>query len=218
MSGYQNRASPKDGVEDFPTPPWATRALIRVLREFNMLSSQETVPWAVWEPAANRGYMARPLSEVFSTVIATDVQDYGMGYPVIDFLDGPTPKDHGMDVHWIITNPPFNRADKFVRRALDVADHGVALFVRSAFAEGMGRYQSIFKKNPPTLIAQFVERVPIVRGRVDPTASTAMPYAWFIWDMRQDTDGTAVHHWIAPCRKEMERDGDYDAFGTESET
>lgn len=215
MAGFQHRQSPASGPEDFPTPPWAARALIeKVLRPHHFISPQEKNPLTVWEPAANRGYMARPLAETFGTVIATDLHDYGMGYPKIDFLTGPDPREFGMPVDWIITNPPFNMAEQFILRALDVAAHGVAMFCRTAFIETHGRYQSIFSKQPPTVMAQFVERVPLVQGRVDAQASTAMPYAWFVWDQRVDGDGETRLMWIAPTRKALERDGDYDEHGT----
>jgi len=35
------------------------------------------------------------------------------------------------------------------------------------------RYQPMFLKNPPDIVAQFAERVPMVKGRCDPKASTA---------------------------------------------
>ena len=198
MENYQNRKSPKDGPDDYPTPPWATRAFLTHVLPQNLGDS------VCWEPAANRGWMVGPLSERFKTVIASDFIDYGVGFPVVDFLSGATPGR----VDWIITNPPFNRAEAFAQRALDVASGGVALLARSAWAEGKGRYASLFSVRPPTLIAQYVERVPIVRGRVDRKAVSAMPYSWFVW--QREHAGTPTRFtWIPPCRKEMEREEDY---------
>lgn len=203
MEGYQNRKSPRGGPEDFPTPPWATRALMQCVVEDDV--SAQTV----WEPAANRGYMARPLAEYFGTVIASDLHDYGANYPIVDFLTGPSPTDFGQRVDWVITNPPFNLAEDFILRALSVASVGVAMFVRSSFLEGKVRYEKLFKPHPPTYVAQFSVRVPLVKGRVDPKAVTQMPYMWAVWLHGVDTsEGTKVI-WIPPCRKEMEREGDY---------
>ncbi|MDO5606799.1 MAG: hypothetical protein Q4G25_16740 [Paracoccus sp. (in: a-proteobacteria)] len=64
------RAEPRDALDDFPTPPWATRALCEALRDYIGQHS-------VREPAANRGYMARPLAEYFRAVEASDIHDYG---------------------------------------------------------------------------------------------------------------------------------------------
>jgi hypothetical protein len=95
-------------------------------------------------------------------------------------------------VDWIITNPPFNLAVDFAERALNICSTGVqrvrnkcatstALLVRSVWAEGRDRYERLFRDYPPSYIAQFCDRVPMVKGRYDPDASTATSYAWFIW-------------------------------------
>jgi hypothetical protein len=37
---------------------------------------------------------------------------------------------------------------------------------------------------PPTKFAHFVERVPMVKGRLDWKATTATGYAWLVWEKR----------------------------------
>jgi hypothetical protein len=49
------------------------------------------------------------------------------------------------------------------------------------------------------MIAQFVERVPIVKGRWDPDASSATAYAWFVW--RPSVTGETIFRWIPPGRR-----------------
>lgn len=206
MKGFQNRGSSKNGIEDFPTPPWATRAFVN-----HVLGGRDvTKGQVVWEPCANRGYMVRPLQEFFFQVIASDLKDYGVGFPVIDFMTGPKPSDFGEHVDWIITNPPFNIGVDFVLRALepDMAKQGVAIFIRTNWLEGVDRYDRLFSNNPPSRICQYVSRVPIVRGRLDKTAATAMPYAWFLWEHGVDS-GPPIVEWIPHCRKEFEREEDY---------
>lgn len=212
--GFQKRGSSKDGVEDFPTPPWATRAFVN-----HVLGGRDaTKGQVVWEPCANRGYMVRPLQEFFFKVIGTDLMDYGVGFPVIDFMTGPKPSDFGEHVDWIITNPPFNIAVDFVLRALekDMSTHGVAVLLRTNWVEGVDRHQRLFAKNPPSRICQYVGRVPIVRGRVDQKVSTAMPYAWFLWEHGVDS-GPPIVEWIPHCRKEFEHDSDYTEFGVDKD-
>lgn len=202
MQGFQNRNT-GGGDEDFPTPPWATRAFVRHILPDDLSGM------TVWEPAANRGHMARPLSEFFGQVIASDKIDYGVGFPVIDFLNGPSPTDFGQKVDWVITNPPFNLALEFVKRAVDIADYGVAMFVRASWLEGKQRYEELFQPHPPAFVCPYVERVPIVRGRLDKKAATQMPYAWFVWV--KDSKAPTRCLWIPPSRADMERDDDYDA-------
>ncbi len=192
------RHEAKDSLDDFPTPCWATRALL-----------QHVIPHAngtVYEPACNRGYMSRTLKERFSVIYATDIKDYGRGYPVKDFLAG---SEWGGKYNWIITNPPFNKAEAFLNEAMGQASDGVALLCRTVFAESITRYNNIFSVNPPSTIAQFSERVPMFRGRVDAKGSTATSYAWFVWE--HDKKGLDTKFvWIPPCRKALEKAGDYE--------
>ncbi|MDO5658323.1 MAG: hypothetical protein Q4G36_08375 [Paracoccus sp. (in: a-proteobacteria)] len=195
------RAEPRDSLDDFPTPPWATRALCEAIRDYidPHISQREAR-----EPAANRGYMARPLAEYFARVEASDIKDYGAGYPVRDYLGAaPMPA-----THWTITNPPFRRAQDFITRALDTSSIGVAMLVRLAFIEGIHRHATLYGPRPPRFVLQFSERLPILRGRYDPKASTASAYCWLIWTPPQTRGAVTYLNWIAPCRRRLERADD----------
>src|SRR5262245_19322153 len=69
----QQRTEAADGPDDFPTPPWATRAVIRKLLQPRGV---DFAGKTAHEPTCNRGYMARPLAE-FMTVTTADIADYG---------------------------------------------------------------------------------------------------------------------------------------------
>lgn len=194
----QRRVEPHDSLDDFPTPPWATRALCEFIIELGFDPSESSCR----EPAANRGHMVKPLSEYFGYVEASDVHDYGVGYPVSDYLFGPKPSL----VSWTITNPPFRLAEQFIERALATSD-GVAMIVRAAFLESVGRYERLFSKTPPTHVLQFSERVVMHKGKLSAKGSTATAYAWLIWT--PNPFGTNMR-WIAPCRKRLERASDYE--------
>lgn len=155
------------------------------------------------EPAANRGHMVQPLREYFATVEASDVHDYGVGFPILDYLWGPAPSS----VDWTISNPPFRLAEQFIERACQSSRLGVAMIVRAAFLEGQGRYERLFSKNPPSFVLQFTERVVMHKGRLAPEGSTATAYAWLVWI---DGESPTELHWIAPCRKRLERVTDYE--------
>lgn len=193
------RVEPKDSPDDFPTPPWATRALIEhVLGGRGAHSTQTCL-----EPACGAGHMAKVLKEYFASVKAADAYAYGYG-DVRDFLTYPYETNA---VDWVITNPPFRLAEEFVLRSLSVARVGVAILARTVFLESAGRYNDIFKATPPSKFAQFVERVPMVKGRLDSKASTATGYAWFVWEKQETLFPRLV--WIPPCRKALEQKGDY---------
>jgi len=195
------RIEAHDSLDFFPTPPWATRALCEWIGE----GAKE---WTALEPACGAGDMARPLSEYFKSVEAFDVHDYGHGYPVRDFLFGDAPK-----ADWIITNPPFRLAAEFIGQGLRCARHGVAMLVRTAFLEGKERYRELFNPLPPAFVLQFTERVPMHKGKLTATGSTATAYCWIIWHASGPGFEGTRFNWIAPCRKRLERVEDYAANG-----
>jgi hypothetical protein len=203
----QQRGTPLDALDDFPTPPWATRALCEWLKDEGHVLEMQSCR----EPSANRGHMVRPLSEYFGAILASDVHDYGLGFPVSDYLFEPA---HFLSMtDWTITNPPFKLAEQFIGRALERSRVGCAVLVRAAFLEGMGRYDRLFSKTPPTSILQFSERVVMHKGRLAPEGSTATAYAWLIWvkPLRSAYEGSWFG-WIPPCRKRLERADDYAAL------
>lgn len=195
------RVEARDSLDDFPTPPWATRALI----EHVIGADQQLKRLSCLEPACGAGHMAKVLEEYFGEVWSGDIYDYGYGQ-VRDFLRTPTPAG---EVDWVVTNPPFRHAEEFARKGLNIARLGVAILTRTVFIESVGRYERLFKSNPPTYFAQFTERVPMVKGRLDRKASTATGYCWLVWLKASKTTATQVA-WIPPCRKKLERAADYD--------
>lgn len=199
----QQREEPHSSLDDFPTPPWATRALWRFL-----LSQGFTGGGVAREPAANRGHMVRVLTEVFDLVEAADLHDYGAGFPVGDYLFGPDPAP----VDWTISNPPFRLAEQFIDRALRTSRVGCAFLVRSAFLEGQQRYQDLFAVCPPAFVLQFAERVVMHKGRLAPKGSTATAYCWVVF-LRDHRSGVSELHWVPPCRAQLEQGGDYPGGG-----
>lgn len=195
----QRRSEPHDSLDDFPTPPWATRALCEWMLQIGVTNFN-----LARDPAANRGHMVKPLSEYFGHVDASDIFDYGVGYPVQDYLFGPLPSV----VDWTITNPPFRLAEQFIERALATSEEGVAMIARSAFLEGVGRHGRLFSQSPPTDILQFTERVVMHKGKLSAKGSTATAYCWLVWDLCEGVEHTRFH-WIPPCRKRLEKPEDY---------
>lgn len=204
----QQRSEPHDSLDDFPTQPWATRALCEHVLKGCYLANK-----TAWDPACNRGHMTDPLGEYFSAVWASDIHDYGLeGSFQHDFLMPFMPrvlKWAGDNPDWVVTNPPFRLAEQFIARARDIATEGVAMIVRTSFLEGVGRYENLFSKSPPSIVAQFSERVPMVKGRLTATGSTATSYCWLVW-VKGATSTKLV--WIPPCRKQLERVDDYAAY------
>lgn len=154
----------------FPTPPWAARAGGELIQ---MLDPSAEV---LLEPACGQGHAADPLHKMGFGVFASDIHDYGFS-AVADFLDPDAPLVCEQP-DWVITNPPFAKAEAFVQRGLQVARRGVAVLCRLAFTESVGRYPLMTRK---ALSAPFAERVPMQLGSWDPDLSSATAYAWFVW-------------------------------------
>ena len=201
------RAEPNDSLDFFPTPPWATRALIEHAVIGHEWGRHSLIEQTCWEPACGEGHMARPLNAYFAKVRASDVHPYGHG-EVQDFLFNPPSR---CCVDWVITNPPFRLAREFVLTATAIARQGVAMLVRTSFLEGGDRFRTLFHPHPPLIVAPFVERVPMLKGRLDRKASSATSYTWIIWPgahcNRTQSDVRLI--WIPPCRSKLERDSDY---------
>lgn len=215
-----SRTEPDDSLDYFPTPPWATRALLedviaRASGPFSYVverSIGSTLNGVeVREPACGEGHIAGVIEEYGAVVRSSDVFDYS--------LEGRSPpgwdgiRDFGdpavliPEVDWVISNFPFgDKALPFTLRALDVARVGVALFVRQQWLEGVDRFNELFSRRPPTVIAQFAERVNLCKGRWDPEGSTATAYCWLVWGagwLRGPPPGGHTRFmWIAPGRRE----------------
>lgn len=189
-TAFVNRAISKEGLDFYPTPAWATRALY---------NTGFKTPGVVWEPACGLYHMSKVLKEFNEDVIETDII-YGQ-----DFMN-----DEPSNADWIITNPPFNIIQDFTLRALEVTNRGVALFVRYPFLETAKRYNSIFKYHKPSHIYQFSERVAFLPDKVAKKGgASAVVYVWVIWD--KEHKGDTTFSWIPPnTRTLLERDEDYD--------
>lgn len=172
-----HRVTDVGDLDYFPTPPWAARAGGELIRAIDPQAS------SCWEPASGGGHMAWGLTDYFpSGVSISDIHDHGGPLSptgmIGDFLD-PT-FGTAIKADWIVTNPPFVKGEAFIREAWRRAGRGVAMLLRLQFVESEARYR-LFQEIPLYALAPFAERVPMVKGRWDHTASSATAYAWFIF-------------------------------------
>ncbi|WP_152599435.1 SAM-dependent DNA methyltransferase [Hoeflea sp. BAL378] len=187
MSGLakvmNDRQHPADSLDYFPTPPWATRALLHEVlpRREDGVSFSEL---RALDPCAGGGHMLLPLSEVFGAVDFSDVHDWGIDPPIRDFTFETVETllaDGRVQPDWVFCNPPFNIATAFFDRARAIARMGVAFFVRSSWLSGQERFELIYRLTPPTFVVHFAERVALIEGAWDPHASSATDYVWLVW-------------------------------------
>ena len=172
------------GPDFFPTPRWATFALIE----------NETFRGNIWECACGDGAMSRVLAETGQPIRSTDLYDRGYGTPGVDFLEAQSKADN------IITNPPFNCAEGFVVSGLRQAKYKLALLLRLAFLEGGNRSKTIFTNSPPSRVWVFSERITFYPSGVEQKGSGTTAYAWFVWD-KQAPAGRTELKWLKPGYK-----------------
>ena len=176
------------GPDFYPTPSWATRALVE----------NESFEGEIWEPACGNGVMAKVLAEAGNPVFASDLYDRGFGEADIDFLKSDRTSDN------IVTNPPYNSAEGFVAASLRLATKKFALLLRLAFLEGGNRQRTIFSKNPPSRVWVFSERITFYPAGAVQKGSGTTAYAWFVWD-KVHTGPTELK-WLPLGYKSQEND------------
>jgi hypothetical protein len=166
------RSADIDGPDFFPTPAWATRALVDV----------EKFDGEIWECACGNGAMSEVLKTTGCDIYSSDLYNRGYGDSGVDFLTADRQAKN------IVTNPPYNSAEGFVKAGLEKAEKKVALLLRLAFLEGAGRNASIFSKNPPSRVWVFSERITFYPLNAEVKGSGTTAYAWFVWDSDQSSN------------------------------
>jgi hypothetical protein len=177
------RSADLDGPNFFPTPAWATHALI----------DNERFEGDVWECACGDGSMSRIFEETGHRVVSTDLYDRGYGRSGVDFLAATDP------VANIVTNPPYNAAEAFVAAGARLAQRKFAFLLRLAFLEGANRANTIFALTPPSRVWVFSERITFYPKGVQPKGGGTTAYAWFVWDKAADP-GSELK-WLKPGYK-----------------
>lgn len=171
------------GPDFYPTPEWATRALI----------DNEHFSGDIWECACGNGAMSEVLKDAVPNVYSSDLYDRGYGDVGVNFLNTDRKASN------IVTNPPYNSAEGFVRSGLEKAEKKFALLLRLAFLEGAKRQKTIFSQVPPSRVWVFSERITFYPANAEKKGSGTTAYAWFVWD-KEARNGTELH-WFEPGYK-----------------
>lgn len=203
-NSYDKKNKERDKLDYYATKPGET---LNILNQLN-IDFTDTV---ILEPCCGGGHMARDIYTYCdqkacapSAILCTDVHEHEQifDYPhqtgeVFDFLaDGYEQAVPNLDkVDWIIMNPPFATIEPFSIRALEIANKGIIMFARLQFLEASGRYEKIFKENPPSDIYVYVDRIQCWKGGKEPEGSSAQAYAWFIWDKEKNNKEPNLH-WL----------------------
>lgn len=180
----------------------------------DVLLNHLAVGASVWEPALGPGAIGSRLIDHGRRLLASDLIDYStdpttgeinvlweqISPTVSDFLTMVRHPFGRKRVGAIITNPPYNKADQFISKALELARFHkipvVAMLVRVNFMAGCGdaRCKSLEEWKPSRQII-FSRRLPMMH-RDDfegEEASSRLDTCWLIWELdRQDVETTAT--------------------------
>lgn len=150
-----------------------------------MLLERESFFPYVWECACGEGHIAKVIEKHGYKVKTSDIIDRGLeNTEIIDFLKVTKEEiktDFSRD---IITNPPYKYAKEFVEKAIEISKDStkIAMLLKLTFLEGQAR-KKMFEKHPPKKIYVFSSRVKCAKnGEFEKTGSSAVCYAWFIWE------------------------------------
>lgn len=185
-NGASNHSNKERALNDY----YATNP-----KAVEMLLELETFNKNILEPCCGEGHISKVLEQNGHNVLSLDLIDRGYGIGGVDFLK--------YNEHFngdIITNPPYLGAQEFVEHALDLIDDGnkVAMFLKITFLEGKSR-RKLFEDYPPKRV--YVSTSRILCGKngdfykrdkngnliIDKDGnpmedSSAVCYAWFIWE------------------------------------
>ena len=167
--GASNHADHERAENDYYATP--TRAGLDLIRIYPSIKD-------IWECACGGGSLCVGFDEVHKLSRSSDLIDRGYGEGGVDFLLQTEPW-----AGWIVTNPPYKFALEFAERAIELAQGGVALFLRVQFLESQKR-QRLFIKSPPNFVYVYAKRCPqcALNGDFSNPTGNATTYCWFIWD------------------------------------
>lgn len=175
------QAEERERHDFYPTPRGVTEALLQVAQ------FSETV----WEPACGDGAISNVLTEAGYSVTSSDLIDRGYG-KVEDFLANDRRAND------IITNPPYSKAEEFVRKALSSTTGKVAMFLPLTFLESRKR-ESLLASSCLKTVYVFVDRVSLYKGGSTNCGGGRAAYAWFLWE--HGFEGPPTLGWVHSERK-----------------
>lgn len=195
---YKKNNKEREALDYYATP---SKEVFNILKEININLEN----YIVLEPCIGGGHMAQGIENYLTyskqeplRMIGTYIKDRGFRgkdwelFYGLDFLADDYPIESA-DV--VIMNPPYSILEPFLIRALEIANKKLVVLGRTQALEGVGRYNNIFKDNPPTDIYQYIDRIQCWRNGEEPEGSSAQAYCWLVWDIENDKKETKFH-WI----------------------
>jgi hypothetical protein len=165
----------RNPADFYPTPRECTIALLE--RYGSLFEGRK-----VWEPACGDGAISKVLQDEGYYVASSDLHDRGFGNSGEDFLTTRKPCEA------IVTNPPFNVADKFIEHA---SSFGVpfAMLLKSQYWHAAKRI-GLFNRYQPLSVMAMAWRPSMCpeRGKAG-----TMDFCWTVW---MDKPSVLTSYWV----------------------
>ena len=152
-------------LDFYPTPRDVTLALVNFL---NLRGRR------IWELACGDGAMCKVLAEAGNFVLASDIAPACHGHGSVDFL---LADDRFRYFDAVVTNPPFNISEQFIRHALTKAPL-VAMVLKSQYWHAAKR-RKLFADHPPAWVLALTWRPDFMAG--ERGGAPTMDCIWTVW-------------------------------------
>jgi hypothetical protein len=165
---FQNPPELRRPLDQYPTPPHATQALV----------DRERFMGLVLEPACGDGAIVRVLRR------------HGYDVRAADLLGGQNFFDRIETVPNVITNPPYSHSLEFILHAKKVATGKIAMLLPVEFLHGGTRYELFQDRRFPLRVVYVFSS----RLRFGAETHATVGHAWYVWDRKHKEE--PVIRWI----------------------
>ena len=198
LNGYKKNNKERAEGDYYATPTTEVKNILDTL-------GYDFTEKSILEPCCGGGHMIAGIQQYITNNLQTPKSLQGTDYMDREFRSSIWHLQYGLDfladdypidnVDIIIMNPPYSTIEPFLIRALEIAQDKLIVLCRTQVLEGSGRYEKIFKDNPPTDIYQYVDRIQCWKGGVKPSGTSAQAYCWLVWDKKAPAAAPKLH-WI----------------------
>ena len=197
-NGYKKNQKEREELDYYATPTAEVKNILDTL-------GYDFTGQTILEPCIGGGHMIAGIQKYLDENEQIPAQCYGTDFKDRDFRSTKWDLQYGIDTlsddypidkaDIVIMNPPYSTIEPFLIRALEIAQDKLIVLCRTQVLEGAGRYEKIFKDNPPTEIYQYIDRIQCWKGGKKPTGSSAQAYCWLVWDKKVSA-ATPKLYWI----------------------
>ena len=180
VSGYE-----RDPDDWYCEPTWAVELLFQ-----NIDFDEQTI----WDPACGGGNIPRVAAEYGFDTLGTDKVDRGFeGVRIADFLTTEFVDCELPPRLSVVTNPPYKLTEQFIRRAMTLVDHRIAVLVPVSFMASKARFE-LFTETPPSDVLILCKRPSMPPGhKIAAMGDKAfkggmVDFCWIVWTRPHDRE------------------------------